>query len=324
MVDDEPVAALQADRIEPPALTADLMIVTVELTRDAPATYEVLTENGRLLRYCLYGPVDGVPVVFHSGSPSTRWKRPDIIQATEESDVRLLVHDRPGYGGSTRQPGRTVADVVADVKMLAEAEGWERFAVAGVSGGGPHALACAALLPNRVTRCAVSAGIAPPLVDGPEPADDEADPRRNKTSWLAAQGDAHLRPYVEEGAGQIMASIEAGGPEMLSDPYAPNPATEPPAPAKDSPASMARLRATFVDSHDGWVDDNLAFAQDWGFGLASIDVPISIRYGDTDERSRLQAEFLMEAVKTAELHPYEGGHLQNDQAYRSMLAWLRD
>jgi pimeloyl-ACP methyl ester carboxylesterase len=300
------------------------MIVIVELTWEAPPTYDVRTADGRLLRYCVYGPADGTPVIHHSGSPSTRWKRPDIIRATEESGVRLLVHDRPGYGGSTRQPGRTVADVVADVKTLAAAEGWERFAVAGASGGGPHALACAALLGDRVTRCAVSAGIAPPLVDGPEPAGDEADPRRNKTSWLAAQGDAYLRPYVEEGTGQIMASIEAGGPELLPDPDAPTPATDPPAPAKDSPASMARLRATFLDSHDGWIDDNVAFAGDWGFELGSINVPVSIRYGDRDERSRLHAGFLLKAVRTAELHPYEGGHIQDDQAYRSMLAWLRD
>ncbi len=116
-----------------------------------PSTNEVTCADGRVLRFCRYGPVDGIPVISHSGSPSSRWKRPDQIEAMEQSGLCLLVYDRPGYGGSTRRPGRTVADVVQDVRILADAHGWPQFAVFGGSGGGPHALACAALLADRVT-----------------------------------------------------------------------------------------------------------------------------------------------------------------------------
>ncbi|MFC7278413.1 alpha/beta fold hydrolase [Paractinoplanes rhizophilus] len=151
--------------------------------------------DGRVLRYCLHGPADGFPVVAHNGTPSTRFRRPDQIAVMHECGVRVLMADRPGYGGSTRRPGRSVADVAEDVRALADAQGWERFAVFGGSGGGPHALACAALLPKRVIRCAVLSGIMPP---------EDAEPPDEQT----------LRPKLEQISRDIMAKVAAGGPEM--------------------------------------------------------------------------------------------------------------
>jgi pimeloyl-ACP methyl ester carboxylesterase len=279
----------------------------------------ISTPDGRTVGYSLYGDPDGVPVVFHTGTPSTRWRRPDVVRATAESGIRLLTFDRPGYAESTRLVGRSVADVAADVRVLADAQGWERFAVAGGSGGGPHALACAALMPDRVVRCAVVGGNAPPLVDGPEPAEDDADdPRRDRTMWLAAhRGEEALRPGMEETARQIMALIEAGGPE-----FPPGPNEPPGPPALEDPEAMARVRATFVHSHDGWVDDNLAFARDWGFALSAIEVPVSLWFGSVGERDRRQAAHLAAAIPSAERIEYVGGHIQNDAEYRRMLAWL--
>jgi pimeloyl-ACP methyl ester carboxylesterase len=285
----------------------------------APSVDHFLRLGVRVVHYCLYGDPDGVPIVSLGGSPSTRWKRPDIVQVIEQSGVHMLIPDRPGYGGSTRQPGRTVADVVEDVATLADAQDWDRFAVAGGSGGGPHALACAALLPNRVTRCAVSAGIMPPIVDGPEPGEDEDDPSRSASLWWAARGEEHVRPRIEEVARRIMASIEAGGPEILPRP---GESDTPAPPARDDPAAMARLTATFVTSHDGWVDDNLALATDWGFTLDAIRVPTSIWYGDQDQSSRKHADLLTAAIPGAELFTYNGGHVQPAPAYGDMLAWL--
>lgn len=172
----------------------------------------------RMLMYAVYGTAGGVPALSFGGTPSTRWKRPEVVATIEASGLRMVMPDRPGYGGSTRQPGRSVASVASDAAALADSLGWDRFAVTGGSGGGPHALACAALLPDRVTRCAVTASNAPPIVDGPEPteAEEQADPRRNRTSWLAVHGD--LRPGLEETARSIMAAVEAGGPEFPSPP----------------------------------------------------------------------------------------------------------
>ncbi|HWD83934.1 MAG TPA: alpha/beta hydrolase [Kribbella sp.] len=273
--------------------------------------------DDRIVLYNMYGTEGGVPAISFGGSPSTRWKRPDAVAALNDSGLYVAVPDRPGYGGSTRQPGRTVASVVADTVALADALGWERFAVTGGSGGGPHALACAALLPDRVTRCAVTGSISPPIVDGPEPTEEEeqADPRRNRTSWKALHGD--LRPGLEETARTIMKAVEEGGPE-----FPPDPGAQPGPPAREDAAAMARLAATFVTSHDGWEDDLIAFAKPWGFDLGEIHVPVTVWHGSADERAGQHAKHLADAIPHAELRYYIGGHIPPANAYRELLRWL--
>ena len=286
-----------------------------------PTTYE-LTTDGRVLRYCLYGPADGTPVISHNGTPSTRWKRPNVIAAVERSGVRLLVHDRPGYGGSTRRAGRRVADAAEDVRLLADAVGWDRFAVHGHSGGGPYALASAALLADRVTRCAVGAGLAPPHAEGVD-LFGRLDPSRGRTLRLAlADDEEKLRSVMAEGAAGIMAKIDEGGPEMLQEPG--EVATAPLTRAIDDPAAMARLRATFVDSLDGWIDDQFAFAHPWGFDVADIAVPVGIWHGTHDTRMpRAHSDWLAATIRTAERFDYEGWHVPDDDVFGGILGWLR-
>lgn len=138
-----------------------------------PATSELTSSDGRLIRYCAYGPPDGLPVIFHSGSPGTRWKRAAVIEAIEQSGLRMLVPDRPGYGGSTRQRGR-----------------------------------------------------------------------------------------------------------------------------------------------------HIAFARPWGFELSGITVPVTIWFGTRDAYGRGHASRLLSHIPTAAGHEYPGGHIQDNSAYRQMLAWL--
>jgi pimeloyl-ACP methyl ester carboxylesterase len=196
------------------------------------------------LRHCLYGPAGGFPVIFHSGSPSSRWKRPSLVCAMEQSNLRVLVYDRPGYGGSPRRPGRTVASAAEDARALADAYGWERFGVFGGSGGGPHALACAALLAGRVTRCAVVSGIRP------------ASPME-----LA---DHELRSRLAEVAAGILAQIDAGGPEMPG---------EPGPPARTDPDAMALIQRRRASRSSSW-----PFPP--GSQTAVISVkPASVRWG---------------------------------------------
>jgi pimeloyl-ACP methyl ester carboxylesterase len=263
-----------------------------------PVTSQVTRADDTVLRYCLYGQADGYPVVSHSGSPSSRWKWPTLIESMRQSKLSLLVYDRPGYGGSTRRPGRTVADAVDDVRALADAHGWNRFAVFGGSGGGPHALACAALLADRVTRCAVLSGIKP---GGPDkPPRDEPE----------------LRSRLTEVAAEIMGRIDAGGPELP---------TEPGPPAIDDPDAMARLRATFIDAMDGWADDSLAFARPWGFDLATITVPVGIWRGTHDANvSAEHADYLLAHIATAQGHVYTGGHLPGADVYHEIHDWLHN
>ncbi len=109
--------------------------------------------DGRDLAYCRYGREDGTPVLFFYGTPGTMFLAPGRLVPVDELGIGLLVADRPGYGSSTRLPGRSVAAVADDLAVLVDHLGWYRFAVWGASGGGPHALACARL-GDRITRCA--------------------------------------------------------------------------------------------------------------------------------------------------------------------------
>ncbi|MEV6521606.1 alpha/beta hydrolase [Longispora sp. NPDC051575] len=261
---------------------------------DADRSVEI---DGRVVRYRLHGPADGFPVIAHNGTPSTRLRRPDQVEAMRQSGVRVLMPDRPGYGGSTRRPGRTVADVAGDVRVLADAQGWDRFAVFGGSGGGPHALACAALLPERVIRCAVLSGIRPA---------EDADPPEERT----------LRPRLEQISRDIMDLVAAGGPEM--------PGMPPGSPALDDPEAMARLRATFVDGYDGWVDDQIALARPWGFAMPDAAIPVGVWYGTHDENvSGEHARWLLANIPGVRGRQYAGGHLPGPATFREIYGWLR-
>ena len=127
---------------------------------------QIRLPGGRTLAYCLYGPESGRPVLFQYGMPGTMFLAPERLSPLDDLGIRLVVPDRPGYGQSTRLPGRSVAAVADDVSFLVDHLGWDRFAIWGASGGGPHALACAALIGNRITRCASAVSPAPFDADG--------------------------------------------------------------------------------------------------------------------------------------------------------------
>jgi pimeloyl-ACP methyl ester carboxylesterase len=117
--------------------------------------------GGRRVEYCLYNRGANQRALFQYGTPGTRCLSPQLVGAARAAGFELLVIDRPGYGTTGRQPGRRVVDVLADVRTVVEAVGWEHFAVWGGSGGAPHALAIGARLPERVTGCASVVGLAP-------------------------------------------------------------------------------------------------------------------------------------------------------------------
>ncbi|GAA3591558.1 alpha/beta hydrolase [Kribbella ginsengisoli] len=260
-------------------------------------TFEVVRSDGAVLRYCIYGPDGGYPVVSQNGVPSSRWKWPALAESMRGSGFRYLVYDRPGYGGSTRRPGRTVADAVEDVRALVDAQGWERFAVSGGSGGAPHALACAALMGDRVSSCVVISGV--------KPAD----------STKAVPGEAELRAQVAAVAAEIMGLVEEGGPELPGGEGA----------ARDDPDAMARLRATFVEGMDGWVDDSFALARPWGFELSDIRVPVGLWRGTSDTNvPSSDAEYLLKHIPGIQGHVFEGGHLPGPATYEEIYGWLRD
>ncbi len=127
----------------------------------ASTEHRVETPDGRVLQVLERGIPDGRPVLVHNGSPNSRLLFDHSVELAERQGIRLISYDRPGYGGSSRHAGRTVADCAADVRAIATALSIDRLAVWGISGGGPHAIACAALLPELVPAVAVLASLAP-------------------------------------------------------------------------------------------------------------------------------------------------------------------
>ena len=242
------------------------------------------TPDGRTLAFAVWGDPGGFPILGLHGTPGCRLERWPHEELYTELGVCLVTHDRAGYGQSDRRRGRSVADEIDDVRSLADELGFEQFGVTGGSGGGPHALACAALLPDRVVRATCRVGIAPFGRPGLE--QDEwlagMDPENVKEFGWALAGEDVLARQLEAEDARIKERVAVDPSTALDDFDL----------SESDRAQMARpemmqitRESTFERSRngvDGWVDDDLAFSKPWGFDVAAISVPVLIRYGATD------------------------------------------
>src|SRR3954452_14939901 len=172
------------------------------------ATRDVTGPGGRTLHVHEAGDPGGRAVVVHHGTPTDGALFDPWVADAEQRGIRLIGYDRPGYGGSAAHVGRGVGDAAADVAAIAEALGIERFATWGISGGGPHALACAALLGDRVAGAASLAGVAPFDADG--------------LNWFAGMGEGNLVEFgaALEGRGPIERMARQQSESMLGGPGA--------------------------------------------------------------------------------------------------------
>lgn len=262
--------------------------------------------DGRTLEYLVAGPAGGTPLVLHNGTPTAAMLFAPMVAAAERHGLRVVAYSRPGYGGSSPRPGRTVAAVAADVAALLDALGADRFVTLGWSGGGPHALASAALLPDRCLAVATVAGVAPYGAEG--------------LDWSAGMGAENLAEFA----------AAAAGPGPLSDYLTGEAAGLAQVKAEEVAAALgdlvsevdrkaltdefadytaAAFRAALSAGIAGWRDDDLAFVQDWGFDLDGITVPVSVWQGAEDRmvpfaHGRWLAGRL--AGATAHLLPTEG------------------
>jgi pimeloyl-ACP methyl ester carboxylesterase len=280
------------------------MVRAVEIER-----FELTASDGRTLEAIVAGPGDGTPVLMHHGTPGSAndlW--PPHIERAEARGLRLLEYTRPGSAGSDRDAGRTVASCGADATAVADAVGAERFLTVGGSGGGPHALACAALLPDRVLAAATIAGVAP--------ADAE------DLDWLDGMGEENLEEFAAARAG--LAELEAfmtrwaselralTGPQVLESLGG---LVSPPDAAVLTGAyadfAAAGIRHSLSTGIWGWFDDDLAILGDWGFDLGRIEVPVSIWQGREDRFvPPAHGEWLAGQVAGADAHLLdEHGHL---------------
>jgi pimeloyl-ACP methyl ester carboxylesterase len=162
----------------------------------------VPADEGRVLEALVGGPDDALPLVFHTGTPSGLvWNAP-LAEAAAARGLRTVLYARPGYGGSTPQPGRLVADAAADVDKILERIGADEFVTAGWSGGGPHALACAALLPVRCLAAATIAGVAPSDSPGLDWMGGMAE-ENHEEFGAALAGEAELTTFLNGAAGLL-------------------------------------------------------------------------------------------------------------------------
>jgi pimeloyl-ACP methyl ester carboxylesterase len=242
------------------------------------------TPDGRTLAYATWGEPDGFPVLALHGTPGCRLNRWPKDEVYIRNGVHLVTHDRAGYGRSDRNRGRTVADEAGDVAALADELGLDRFGVIGGSGGGPHVLACAALLPDRVVRAACVVGVAPFGSAGLD--EDEwlagMDPQNVKEFNWARAGEDVLVPELEREHREAEERV-AEDPSRLLEGFE---LSESDRAEMARPEAMQVIReSTFeeaVNGVGGWADDDLAFLEPWGFDVAAISVPVLIRYGLTD------------------------------------------
>ncbi|WP_330173169.1 alpha/beta hydrolase [Streptomyces sp. NBC_01498] len=267
---------------------------------------DVKLNDGRILRtYDTEGGAgDGPVVVWHHGSPQTGAPLEPLLTAAEERGVRLVTYGRPGYGGSSPLPGRNVAAAGEDVARIADALGVGAFGVMGASGGGPHALACAAALPDRVTGVVCLAGIAPYTTE---------------FDWYAGMvAPGGLRAAAD---GREARELYAEADEFD--------------PASFTAADFAALAGTWKslgadamkagqEGPGGLIDDDVAFATVWGFDLAEVSAPVLLVQGGDDRVvPPAHAEWMRAGLPRAELwvRP-EDGHVSVLDACPAALDWL--
>lgn len=287
---------------------------------------------GRALSMAQWGDPAGIPVFFFHGTPgsrvATRVGTPESrgggdANADRYRGMRIIVVDRPGYGRSDRHPGRSVADCAQDVAAVADSLGLERFAVSGASGGGPHALAVAAMLPQRVLRARCVSGLAPPDAAG--------------LDWYAGMDAKNVREYalgVSDSAGNALRDwLERYAADKLRSAA---PLLEPDRKLGEADAAAladrdlqaalaAGMREAYRTGIWGHYDDVRAFTRPWGFDVRDIKVPVEIRYGAADVIvPSAHSAWLGAAIPGATvLVDRNTGHFSGREKQREQLrAWL--
>ncbi len=256
----------------------------------------------------LAGPPDGEVLLFHSGTPSVPLAYQPAVDLMAERGLRYVAFSRAGYGSSTRRPGRSVGDVVDDARVVLDHVGAERAVTIGWSGGGPHALACAALLPDRIRAVATLASVAPYPAEGLDYLANTGE--ENIAEFNAAlEGPEALLVFKErnwpifrnltadqvaESLGDLIDDVDRGA---LTGDFA--------------DYLAASIREALRESYWGWFDDDMAMIRPWGFDLASIRVPVHVWQGRHDRMvPYAHGAWLAAHIPTAVPHLYdEHGHL---------------
>lgn len=250
----------------------------------------------------------GPAIVFHHGTPGVGFRYAPWVRAAQHAGMRWVAISRPGYGGSTRRPGRSVADDVDDVTEVLDHLGVDRFVAVGWSGGGPHALACGARLPGRCAGVAALGGVAPYAEATAAGVDWMAGMSAGNVEefGLAIDGEAALRPALESWREETAQVTGEQIQQITGEQDAASEQIE-----QFAEAVAATFREGVRPGIDGWLDDDLAFVRDWGFALADVAVPVSVWHGEQDRMVPVgHARFLADNLLDARRHLLAGdGHL---------------
>lgn len=238
----------------------------------------IRTPDGRTLAVEDYGDPAGRPVLVHMGTPNSRHLYGPNVRDAAARGLRLISYDRPGYGGSTPQPGRTVADCAGDARAICAELGIGRLAMWGISGGGPHVLACAALLPDLVTAAASLASLAPYGSEGLDyfagMGQDNVDDIR-----LSLTDEAASRAKTDKDREELLATTPGDMAKALESLLTPTDAAALTSELADYLTSSAH--AGLAPGSQGWFDDT-CMERPWGFDLADIAVPVLLLHGRQD------------------------------------------
>ena len=274
--------------------------------------------DGRHLCYACHGPLDGEPVFLFHGEPGSRLFLPGL-EAVLRQGVRLITVDRPGYGCSDPQPGRSLLDWPQNIASLADELGFERFSILGVSGGGPHALACAYLMPERLKSVAIASS---PCPFDYRRATDNLSPGRLEEFALAREAPDMLRPMVNRAVSRIREQpaayvtelgerLDASDGRLLAS-------------AAVSAMYCADLGEAVRAGGEGWLQEAHLLASPWPFDPADIGMPVRIWHGERDRIAPPRmARLLWRAMRGSELRLARGeGHLFFFRHFDELLASL--
>jgi pimeloyl-ACP methyl ester carboxylesterase len=276
--------------------------------------------DGRVLAFETAGPADGWPVFLLHGTPGSRRGPKPRNTLLHLLGIRLISYDRPGYGGSTRHENRQVADAAHDVEAIADGLGLDRFSVAGRSGGSPHALACAALLPGRVSRTVILVGLAPLNAAG--------------LPWFQGMAKENVREFSTDDLPSLVERLRLRAERAVHDPETllellREQMAEADRRVVDRVAIRRMLTTAYIealrDGPYGWIDDVLALRADWGFRLDDIASPVRLWHGADDTFSPADhARWLAQQIPSAEVQVLSGtAHFGAVEVLPELLPWLK-
>jgi pimeloyl-ACP methyl ester carboxylesterase len=277
--------------------------------------------DGRELGYAKYGHSNGKPVLFFHGIPGSRLQRNPDLAALKDLFICIYALDRPGTGLSTYQKDRKLLDWANDVRTFINGLGIEKFAVVGISGGGPFALACAYQMPNRITNVLLISALAPlhesELID-------KIDPKMRRLFNFAHRMPKLMNKLMEFAFLFLKDQFDVAFEKLVVD----LPESDKELLKRPEIAAMLKndVAQAFRQGSKGVVSDMKILSESWNFSLDQVRLPVQIWHGTADTIVPISlARFMAKNLPQAEIHFVEGaGHFMVLQFTKEIFSQIRE